>query len=64
MSVEESTQSNQIPDTGYDRDAIIASIRRYYQLLSKMVAIKPKHIAYSQKEDSMTKPFLLKECVA
>lgn len=31
---------------GYDRDAIIASITRYYELLSKMVVIKPKDIAY------------------
>ena len=32
---------------GYDRDAIIASITRYYELLSKMAAIKPKDIAYA-----------------
>jgi hypothetical protein len=32
---------------GYDRDAIVTSITCYYELLSKMVAIKPKDIAYA-----------------
>lgn len=40
--------STEVPITlGYDRDAIIASITRYYELLSKMVAIKPRDIAYA-----------------
>ncbi|KAJ8117810.1 hypothetical protein OPT61_g1087 [Boeremia exigua] len=49
MSTEEITPPNQDPgsDAGYDRDAIVASITRYYELLSKMVSIKPKEIAYA-----------------
>ncbi|KAF2750427.1 hypothetical protein M011DRAFT_242720 [Sporormia fimetaria CBS 119925] len=31
----------------YDRDAIVASITRYYQLLSKMVSIRPEDIKYA-----------------
>ena len=46
MSAEENTP-DQNPDSSYDRDAIVASITRYYELLSKMVAIKPKHIGYA-----------------
>jgi hypothetical protein len=46
MSAETSISSDAIPSSGYDRDAIVASITRYYELLSKMVSIKPTDIAY------------------
>jgi hypothetical protein len=41
------TTPNQDAAPSYDRDAIVASITRYYELLSKMVSIKAKHIAYA-----------------
>jgi hypothetical protein len=47
MSAEENTLPDQNPDLSYDRDAIVASITRYYKLLSKMVAIRPKQIGYA-----------------
>jgi hypothetical protein len=40
----EPAQMDQIPGSTYDRDAIIASMTRYYELLSKMVGIKPTDI--------------------
>ncbi|KAK1974437.1 hypothetical protein LZ30DRAFT_670260 [Colletotrichum cereale] len=46
MSTEASISQGQNPDSTYDRDAIVASIKRYYELLSKMVSIRPEHIAY------------------
>ncbi|EDU43512.1 predicted protein [Pyrenophora tritici-repentis Pt-1C-BFP] len=50
------TSPNQDAAPSYDRDAIVASIARYYELLSKMVSIKPKDIAYAGqggRSDSM-----------
>jgi hypothetical protein len=48
MSAERSAPPSQTPDSGYyDRDAVVASITRYYELLSRMVAIKPNHIGYA-----------------
>lgn len=43
------TPPNHDAASSYDRDAIIASITRYYELLSKMVSIKPKVIAYAEQ---------------
>ncbi|CAI0652690.1 unnamed protein product [Colletotrichum noveboracense] len=34
------------PSSTFDRAAIVGSIKRYYELLSKMISIRPKHIAY------------------
>jgi hypothetical protein len=45
-AVEAPAPPNQDTASGYDRDAIVASITRYYELLSKMVSIKPTDIAY------------------
>jgi hypothetical protein len=50
------TPPNQAAAPSYDRDAIVASITRYYELLSKLVSIKPKDIAYARqggRPDSM-----------
>lgn len=46
MSDEATTSPDQGRSTAYDRDAIVSSITRYYELLSKMVAVRPKDIAY------------------
>jgi hypothetical protein len=58
MSAVESTPPDQGPETNYNRDAIVASITRYYELLSKMVAIKPKQIGYAPEggRDDQTIP--------
>jgi hypothetical protein len=40
---------DQIPGSTYDRDDIIASMTRYYELLSKMVGIKPTDIDRAPK---------------
>lgn len=45
MSTEDSISQRQSPGPTYDRDAIVGSIKRYYELLSKMVSIRPVHIA-------------------
>jgi hypothetical protein len=49
LSVRDMAVSDPDAGSGYDRDAIVASITRYYQLLSRMVAIKPKDIAYARE---------------
>jgi hypothetical protein len=46
MSTSADTPPDQNTGPPYDRDAIIKSITRYYELLSKMVAIRPKQIQY------------------
>lgn len=47
MSTEASISQGENTGPTYDRDAIVGSIKRYYELLSKMVSIRPEHIAYS-----------------
>lgn len=47
MSAEVNTPPDQNPDSSYDCDAIVASITRYYELLSQMIAIRPKQIGYA-----------------
>ncbi|KAF9873541.1 hypothetical protein CkaCkLH20_09000 [Colletotrichum karsti] len=49
MSTEPTTSPGLSPI--YDRDPIVASITRYYELLSKMVSIRPKHIEYPPEGD-------------
>jgi hypothetical protein len=41
---------DQIPGPTYDRDAIIASMTQYYELLSKMVGIEPNDIDRAPKK--------------
>ncbi|KAF4847922.1 hypothetical protein CGCSCA4_v005344 [Colletotrichum siamense] len=47
MSTEACISQGENAGPTYDRDAIVGSINRYYELLSKMVSIRPEHIAYS-----------------
>ncbi|KAI4648728.1 uncharacterized protein J4E79_009799 [Alternaria viburni] len=49
MSAETATSQSASAASSYDRDAIIASITRYYELLSKTVSIKPAEIGYARK---------------
>ena len=49
MSAESATSQSASTGSSYDRDAIIASITRYYELLSKTVSIKPADIGYARK---------------
>ena len=44
MSAEVSILPDQNAGSGYDRVAIVASITRYYELLSGVVGIKPADI--------------------
>jgi hypothetical protein len=44
MSANTAPSLDQVPSPTYDRAAIIASMTRYYTLLSKMVGIKPSDI--------------------
>ncbi|KAH0437121.1 hypothetical protein CcaCcLH18_03989 [Colletotrichum camelliae] len=44
MSTEAPISQERSPGSTYDRDAIVGSIKRYYELLSKMVSIRPDHI--------------------
>jgi hypothetical protein len=44
MSAEGAPSPGQVPSPTYDRDAIIASMTRYYELLSRTVGIKPTDI--------------------
>ncbi|KAL3292969.1 Alpha beta hydrolase fold protein [Colletotrichum asianum] len=46
MSTEPSISQGQNHNSAYDRHNIVGSIKRYYELLSKMVSIRPEHIAY------------------
>lgn len=50
MSANRSSPPDQAPGPTYDRDAIVASMTRYYELLSKMVGIKPADIERAPKE--------------
>ncbi|KAK1640691.1 hypothetical protein BDP81DRAFT_311228, partial [Colletotrichum phormii] len=40
------TSQGRYSGSAYDRDAIVGSIKRYYELIVKMVSIRPDHITY------------------
>ncbi|KAF3048601.1 hypothetical protein E8E11_009360 [Didymella keratinophila] len=50
MSAEGAPSRDQAPGPTYDRDAIVASMLRYYKLLSKMVSINPTDIERAPRE--------------